>query len=235
MRAVILAGGSGTRLRPQTATRPKPLLPLGGELPVLDVALRRMAHAGVRRVTLAVSHLHELVMAHASDGARWGLAIDYVIDERPLGTAGPLAMIRDLPETFVVMNGDVLSDLDPRVLLAAHAAAGNDVTVAVSRMRTVLDVGVVRYDADGRLRELVEKPILEHDINMGIYAVSRAMVERLPRAEPAGFDRMLRDGLVRGDRIGVLPHAGIWLDIGTPDSYRRANASWGELRGRLLP
>jgi NDP-sugar pyrophosphorylase family protein len=234
MRAVVLAGGAGIRLKPYTTTIPKPLAPIGGEQAILEIVLRQLARAGFRRVTLAVNHMAHLVMAYFGDGARWQLELDYSIESQPLGTVGPLALIPDLPDDFLVLNGDVLTDLDHRAFLEAHLADGNDVTVAVCRRTTQVAFGVVQYGPDRRVREFVEKPAWEHDVSMGIYGVKRRVLARLPPGAACGFDRLIQDGLARGERIGVVPFGGFWLDIGTPEDYDRANERWPELRPRLL-
>ena len=234
-RAVILAGGAGTRLRPFTATLPKPLVPIGGEKPILEIVLRQLARAGFRRVTLAVSRAASLFQAAFGDGARLGLALDYSIEDRPLGTVGPLTLIADLPPDFLVMNGDILCDLDYRALLDRHTAEGNDATVATCRQRVNVDFGVLRYDERRRLVAFVEKPEHDLDVSMGVYCLRRALVERLPRGEPYGFDDLMIDGIRRGDRIAVAPSEGFWLDVGRPDDYERANESWPEMKARLDP
>jgi len=232
MRAVIMAGGNGARLAGVT-TLPKPLAPIGGELPIVEIVLRQLARAGFRRATVALGHRADLIRERLA-GARPGLEVDFAVEDRPLGSAGPLAIIDDLPDDFLVMNGDLLTDLDPAALLAAHLAAGNDITVSVCRLRTPLGFGVVRYDAERRLLGMVETPAVEHEVNMGVYGMSRRVVGRLRPGEPTGFDALLAEGLARGDRIGVAPFAGEWHDIGTPESYARANARWPELRARIF-
>ena len=232
MRAVVMAGGNGARLAAVTPL-PKPLAPIGG-IPILEIVLAQLARAGFRRATVALGHRAELI-AERLAGRGCGLDVDLAVEPRPLGSAGPLATLDDLPDDFLVMNGDLLTDLDPGALLRAHVAAGNDITVAVTRLRTPLGLGVVRYDAERRLLGIVETPAVEHDVNMGVYGMSRRALSRMRRGEPVGFDALLSDALARGDRVGVVPFDGEWHDIGTPESYARANARWPELRARILP
>jgi NDP-sugar pyrophosphorylase family protein len=234
VRAVILCGGAGTRLRPFTTTIPKPLAPVG-EKPILEILLGQLARAGCERATLAVSRSAELLRAFFGDGARYGVAVDYSVEERPLGTVGPITLVGDLPPDFLVVNGDILTDIDLRALFERHLARGNDATVPACRRRVHVDFGVVRADAGGRLLEFTEKPTLEVDVSMGVYCLSRRLVERLPRGEPYGFDRLMIDGIARGDRIDVVPFEGFWLDIGRPEDYDRANEVYPSLRARLDP
>jgi NDP-sugar pyrophosphorylase family protein len=145
MRAIILAGGKGTRLRPYTLALPKPLVPVGDRA-ILDIVLTQLARAGVRHVTMAVSHLAHLIMAYFGDGQRWGLKIDYSLEDKPLSTIAPLKLIGDLPEHFLVMNGDILTDLDFAALYARHVAGGADITVATFQRDSRIDFGVLRTE-----------------------------------------------------------------------------------------
>jgi NDP-sugar pyrophosphorylase family protein len=129
MQAVILAGGKGRRLRPYTTVLPKPLMPLG-DMPIIEVVLRQLAASGFDQVTVAVGYLAELLMAYCGDGSKFGLELRYSREEEPLGTAGPLALIDGLDDTFLVMNGDVLTSLDLRGLVQQHRASGAAATTA---------------------------------------------------------------------------------------------------------
>jgi NDP-mannose synthase len=234
MHTVILAGGKGVRLRPYTTTLPKPLVPIGERYSILEIVLCQLADHGVRSVTLSVGHLNELIRAFVGDGSRWGLHIDYVVEESPLGTIGPLLTILDrLPPHFLVMNGDVLTDLDYAALLDGHVASGAPMTIAVARREVRIDFGVLTSQA-GRVVEFVEKPTLEHHVSMGVYGMSRACLAPYPAGLPMGFDELVLDLLSRG----TLPHShefdGYWLDIGRPDDYDRANAEFDTLRSLLM-
>ena len=145
MRAIILAGGKGTRLKPYTITLPKPLVPVGGELPILEIVIRQLKRAGFDHITIAVNHMAELVMAFFGDGSRWKTRIDYSIEESPLSTIGPLTLIRDLPPNFLVMNGDILCDLDYSDFYQHHVERQNDLTVSVYKRKTTIDFGVITY------------------------------------------------------------------------------------------
>jgi len=229
-RAVILAGGRGTRLRPYTVTLPKPLVPVGDE-PILDIVMRQLKAAGVERVTLAVSHLAELLMAYFGEGARLGLPIDYSREPQPLGTVGPLRLIPDLPSTFLVMNGDILTDLDFRGFWERHNASGAIASVGTVDRTTTLDYGVMHVGADGVLTAFQEKPTLTHSVSMGVYAFSREVLRFVPADQPFGFDNLMLTLLAHGERVRCEPHAGRWLDIGRPDDYEAAQRL--SLDGRL--
>lgn len=233
MRAVILAGGMGTRLKPYTTIIPKPLVPLGNEMPILEVVIRQLATHGFTRITLAVNHLANLIMAFFGDGARWGVEIDYSLEDRPLSTIGPLTLIQDLPDNFLVMNGDILCDLDYRDFFDHHVRSGHDVSVSVFKRDAKIDFGVLKYSQENRITEFIEKPVYHFDVSMGINCLSRRVVEGLPKGEPYGFDNLIIDGIRTGKKIYARPFDGFWLDIGRPDDYDRANETFPELKAKL--
>lgn len=233
MRAVILAGGKGTRLLPFTTLIPKPLVPLGGRYSILEIILMQLAAAGFTRVTLAVNHLSHLIMSYFGDGSRWGIRLDYSLEDKPLSTIGPLTMIDDLPEHFLVMNGDILCDLDYADFLEAHVGSGAAVSVAAFRREVKIDFGVLTYDEEQRLTSFREKPSYTFDVSMGIYGLSRSTIEKLPRGEAYGFDTLMLDGLGSGSTIKIRPFFGYWLDIGRPEDYQYANDNFDELAARL--
>jgi NDP-mannose synthase len=233
MRAIILAGGKGTRLRPYTVTFPKPLVPLGGEMPVLEIIIRQLSQQGVHHITLAVNHLANLIQAFFQDGSKWGLRIDYSLEEKPLHTIGPLTLLHDLPENFLVMNGDVLCDLDFSAFYQAHCAADNDITVSVCRREEFVNYGVLQYDAAGRITGFVEKPRYSFEVSMGVYCINRRIIERLPPGESYGFDNLMLDGLRDGLKMSARPFGGYWLDIGRPEDYETADRDFLEIKTRL--
>ncbi len=233
MRAVILAGGKGTRLRPFTTLVPKPLVPLGGRYSVLEIVLMQLAKAGFDHVTLAVNHLSQLIMAYFGDGSRWKIRLDYSLEDEPLGTIGPLTLINDLPDNFLVMNGDVLCDLDYRAFFEGHAARGSDVSVAVYRREVNVDFGVLRYNAEHDLAHFEEKPSLSFDVSMGVYCINRRVVSALKRGKAYGFDSLMLDSLKQGRRVKVVPFGGYWLDIGRTEDYEYADEHFDTLAARL--
>jgi NDP-mannose synthase len=233
MRAIILAGGKGTRLRPYTVTFPKPLVPLGGEMPVLEIIVRQLSRQGVRHVTLAVNHLANLIQAFFGDGSKWGLRIDYSLEETPLSTIGPLTLLSDLPENFLVLNGDVLCDLDIAAFYQAHCAAGNDITVSVCRRQQFVNYGVLKYDGAGRITGFTEKPSYSFDVSMGVYCLKRGVVAGLKPGVAYGFDNLMLDGIRNGLKMVARPFDGYWLDIGRPEDYETANANFEEIKSRL--
>ncbi len=233
MRAIILAGGKGTRLRPYTTLIPKPLVPLGGEYSILEIIIMQLSKSGFTHITLAVNHLSQLTMAYFGDGERLGVKIDYSLEEGELSTIGPLTLIDDLPENFLVMNGDILCDLNYKTFFDAHVDAGSRISVSAFRREVKIDFGVLRYDESGRLNEFQEKPEYDFDVSMGIYCINKSVIDALPRGEKYGFDNLMIDGLAKDEPIDIRPFSGYWLDIGRPDDYEYADENFSELSAKL--
>lgn len=235
MHAVILAGGKGVRLKPYTTTLPKPLMPIGDSHSILQIVLDQLASRGFTSVTLAINHLGPLIRAFVGDGNRWGLAIDYVEEDRPLSTVGPLFALKDrLPDEFLVMNGDVLTDLDYGDLLRDHQLSGAGLTLATSERVHRIDFGVLDVD-DGRVVGFREKPALHYPVSMGVYGMSRRTLDPYPAGLALGFDQLVLDLLAGGDQPRTYPFEGFWLDIGRPEDYDEANRSFPQLKPILLP
>jgi mannose-1-phosphate guanylyltransferase len=234
MHAVILAGGKGIRLLPYTTTLPKPLVPIGDRYAILEIVLHQLARQGFRTATLAIGHLGHLIRAFVGDGARWGLRVDYTVEHSPLGTIGPLLTMQDrLPDHFLVMNGDILTDLGFAELLGEHAAAGAALTIATYPRLVDIDFGVLKTE-NGHVVEFAEKPTLDYRVSMGVYAVSRDVLARYEPGLPLGFDELIIDQLAEGRPPREYRFDGYWLDIGRPDDYDRANAEFDGLRPALL-
>ncbi len=232
--AVILAGGKGVRLRPYTTLLPKPLVPIGDEHSILEIVLRQLAGCGFTKATLAIGHLGQLIRAYVGDGSQWGIEVSYLSEDAPLGTIGPvLNLLDDLPDDFLLMNGDILTDLDFGSLLTTHRASGAPLTVATYRREHRVDFGVL--ELDGRqITCFTEKPTLEYSVSMGVYAMSRATLARYPAGLPFGFDELILDLLARGEAPASFPFDGYWLDIGRPDDYDQANLEFPAIRDDLL-
>jgi NDP-sugar pyrophosphorylase family protein len=221
MRAVILAGGLGMRLRPYTTILPKPLVPVG-DRPILEHILRRLAACGVREVDLCVSHLGELIQVYFSQShaAPDNLELRWHWEDEPLGTAGALNVVPDLEGTFIAMNGDVLTTLDYAHLVEHHRASGAILTVAMHSKRVPIDLGVIESE-DGRITGYREKPTLHYDVSMGIYVYEARALEYLPTGPSAFPDLVLR--LVEaGEHVAAYASDAEWYDIGTFSEYERA-------------
>lgn len=233
MRAIILAGGKGTRLRPYTTLIPKPLVPLGGKYSILEIIIMQLVRSGFTHITLAVNHLSQLIMAYFGDGSRLGVKLDYSLEEGELSTIGPLTLIDDLPENFLVMNGDILCNLDYRVFFDAHVLAGSQISVSAYQRQVKIDFGVLHFDAKGYLNQFQEKPVYDFDVSMGIYCINRSVIEALPRGIKYGFDNLMIDGLANRQNIDIRLFSGYWLDIGRPEDYEYADENFSELSAKL--
>jgi len=236
MRAVILAGGKGQRLRPYTTVLPKPLMPIG-DMPILEVVLRQLKGAGVTRVTMAVGYLAELMQAFFGDGKRLGLQIDYSFEEKPLGTVGPLTLIPSLADEtdFIMMNGDVLTTIDYGQLIARHRASQADVTIATYRREVKIDFGVIETDADDLLSGYVEKPRFDYRVSMGIYCFQAQVLQRLKAGEHCDFPDLVKSLIAAGRKVASYPFEGYWLDMGRPDDYATAIEEFESRRDEFLP
>ena len=235
MHAVIMAGGRGVRLRPYTTALPKPLVPIGDSHAILEIVLHQLSVYGFRSVTLAINHLGRLIRAFVGDGSRWGLQVDYAEETVPLSTVGPLFPLRNrLPQHFLVMNGDVLTDLDFGGLLRSHVLSGAPLTVATALRSAKIDFGVLEVD-DAKIVGFTEKPSLTYRVSMGVYAMSRATIEPYPSGLAFGFDQLVLDLLQQGRPPACHEFDGYWLDIGRPDDYDEANRAFASLQPILLP
>ncbi|MDO8662395.1 MAG: sugar phosphate nucleotidyltransferase [Candidatus Omnitrophota bacterium] len=232
-RAVILAGGLGTRLSPYTIVLPKPLMPVG-EYPILEVVVRQLAHYKFERITIAVNHQVDLIHAFFGNGSKWGVQIDYSIEDKPLGTMGPLKLINDLPDNFLVMNGDILTELDYGKFFDEHLKKGSLFTIASSTREEVSEFGVLDVSKTGFLAGFKEKPVKRYQVSMGIYMVNKKVLRYLPEDKPYGFDKLMHDLLKSKEKVRVKSHSGYWLDIGRPDDYARAIEEFDRLKVKLL-
>lgn len=233
MKAVILAGGRGTRLAPFTENLPKPLVPLGGE-PILELIVRQLVRHGCSGITLAVGHQAEKLSAYFGDGARWGVPITYSQESQPLGTAGPLSLIPPPAERVIVMNGDILTTLDFTALLGWHQNHGALCTVAVHPREVPIDLGVVEYDARHRLTRYTEKPVHLFHASMGIYVFEPRALAAIPFNQRLDLPDLMRQLALAGESVLCYPFSGYWRDIGNPADYAQAEADIADLRPRLL-
>jgi NDP-mannose synthase len=221
--AVILAGGEGTRLKPYTTVLPKPLMPVGGR-PILGIIIDQLQRSGATKITLAVNYMAELITAVLGNGAQYGVPITYSREGAPMGTIAPLKLIDTLPERFLVMNGDVLTKLDPAELYRSHCESACRLTIASCHREVKIDFGVLEIDPQTeRLVGHREKPTYEFNVSMGMYVMDRSLLDEIPPATPYGVDSLALDMLRRGDPINVYRYRGFWLDLGRPSDFEAAN------------
>jgi len=226
MLAIILAGGKGRRLRPYTTVLPKPLVPIG-ERPILAILLEYLKANGVTRTIFCVNHMAELIMAYFGNGDRFGLPIEYAMEPKALGTVGPIKRLSNLPENFLVLNGDVLTDMALPPFFQAHQDSGALLSIAVTTRQVKIDFGVMTVLGE-KILAFTEKPQYEYQVSMGIYAFSRSLMDHVPMDTFFGFDQLMLYLLEKKLAIRAHNHEGQWLDIGRPDDCDLANAQCTE-------
>lgn len=234
MKAVILAGGKGTRLAPYTKVLPKPLMPVG-DMPILEIIMRQLKHAGVDEVILTVGHMAGLLRAFFNDGEQLGLRIRYNYEENPLGTAGPLALVEGLDDTFVVTNGDVLTTLRLNDMLAFHKEQGAAATIAMHKREVKIDLGVILCNGGPEVVGYIEKPTYDYSVSMGIYLFEPRVINYIPKGEYLDFPNLVHLLLGAREKVVGYTFEGYWQDLGRPDDYEQANQDFEQLRSEFLP
>jgi NDP-sugar pyrophosphorylase family protein len=234
MKAVVLAGGKGTRLAPYTKILPKPLLPIG-EMPILEILLRQLKHAGVEDVILTVGHLAELLQVFFQDGSRLRLNIRYSFEDQPLGTAGPLSLVEGLDDTFIVTNGDVLTTLDFKDLISMHKNSGAIATIAMHTRQEKIDLGVIQCNGSNQIVGYIEKPTYDFQVSMGIYVFEPRVLSYIPYNQYLDFPDLVLKLIQHGELVMGYPYDGYWQDLGRPDDYERAVNDFESLQSEFLP
>lgn len=229
MKAVILAGGKGTRLAPYTTVFPKPLMPVGDK-PILEIIINRLKAHGITDITLAVGYLADLLKAYFNDGQALGVNIHYSMENNPLGTAGPIAQIDDLTDTFLVMNGDILSDISIRDLIKFHKGHQAIATVAVHQRSMKVDYGVIKLGKNHEIADYIEKPVLDYDVSMGIYIFEPMILNSLKKGEKLDFPDLILKLIKAGEKVVSYGFSGTWLDIGRHDDYEKAQVEYESLK-----
>jgi NDP-sugar pyrophosphorylase family protein len=234
MQVVILAGGKGARLRPYTAVLPKPLMPIG-DMPILEVVLLQLKHAGFTEIIMAVGHLASLIETYFGDGSQWELKIRYSREREPLGTAGPIALIEGLRSPFLVMNGDVLTNLDYRKFMAYHQQEGGVATIAMYNKAVDITLGVIEADEKNDIYNYIEKPTLYYQVSMGIYAFGERVLRYIEPGKYLDFPDLIKLLLANGEQVKGYPFAGDWLDIGRKEDYEQAIEIFEDSCAKFLP
>jgi len=235
LKAVILAGGRGTRLAPYTYVLPKPMMPIGDRA-ILEVLLRQMKRAGINQVVLTVGHLAGLMQAFFQDGQQLDLDITYSLEAKPLGTAGPLALVPDLDKTFLVSNGDVLTLLDINDFFNFHRQQGGICTIAMHERKHQVDLGVIEQNHDNFLvTGYIEKPTLDYKVSMGLYIFEPEILDYIPKDEYLDFPDLILKLIEAGERVIGYPCDDYWMDLGNPEDYARATNDFNKMRAQFLP
>ncbi|MCK5126674.1 MAG: NTP transferase domain-containing protein [candidate division Zixibacteria bacterium] len=220
MKAVILAGGKGSRLEPFTHVFPKPLMPLGNQ-PILNIVLRQLAYAGIDEAVITVGHQASKFIKMVTAAGDFDLKIRYSEEKRPMGTAGPLKLIKGLGTDFIVMNGDILSDINFKKFIAFHKKNKALATIASFQRTMNIDFGVIKADGN-KVVDYIEKPVHDYLVSMGIYAFKKEVLQYIPKNRRFDFPELVKKLLKAGESPAVYHHKGEWLDIGRPDDYKNA-------------
>lgn len=233
MQAVILAGGKGRRLLPYTTVLPKPLMPIG-DYPILEVILRQLFKSGFDDIIISTGHLGELIQAYLKGRNDLDLPIRFSQESEPLGTIGPLHLIDDLEETFLVMNGDILTDIDYQSVIRYHKERHACATIATYQRDAKIDFGVLEHNSDNKIVSFREKPVYHFDVSMGIYVFQKAVLSFVPKKESFGFDDLMYALVDRSEAVYSYPYDGYWLDIGRPDDYETAIVEFEKNASKFL-
>jgi NDP-sugar pyrophosphorylase family protein len=220
--AVILAGGLGERLKDYTIHLPKPLLPVQGS-PILGIILGQLAKRGFGRVILALHYKSDLIKSYCGDGSKWNLCIEYSQEEKRLGTIGPIKSISNLPENFLIMNGDILTDMDLGRFHDRHVVEKNLFTLAYFERHERTEYGMLEID-NQRITGFKEKPTIKQNVNMGIYMANRRVLSYIPHNAFYGLNDLVKKLLEMKEPIAAAPHQGQWIDIGTMETYDLAQS-----------
>ena len=232
-RVVILAGGKGTRLKPFTVAMPKPLVPVG-ELPILEIIIRQLAFYGFDTITITVNHMADLIKAFFGDGSKWGVKINYSLEDKPLSTMGPLKLVKDLPDNFLIMNGDILTDLNFSIFFENHCKNKNIFTISSSQREQKSEYGVLGLNDDLKLTKFQEKPKLIYNVSMGVYAANKKILDLIPENTSYGFDHLMLELINRKNYASIEKFSGYWLDIGRPDDYEIATEVFEKQKSLFL-
>ena len=233
VRVVILAGGKGARLKPYTTVFPKPLMPIG-DMPILEVVRRQLRSFGFRKITLSVNHLANLIQTFFGDGSQLGLEITYCTEDKPLGTAGSLSLVEEVTDTFLVMNGDLLTTLDYATMVNNHIESKATATIGAFPRQVKIDFGVLEINEQGHLADYCEKPQYEYLVSMGVNVFSKSVLDFVPRAEYLDIPTLMMNLKKAGKKVATFRSDCQWLDIGRPDDYEVATEEFERNKKQYL-
>ena len=228
MQAVIMAGGFGTRLRPLTDDTPKPMLPIGGK-PLMERTIEGLERAGIKRINVTTHYLPEKITDHFGTGSRFGVQLNYVSEDQPLGTAGAIGLMDEVDEPLLVMNGDILTNVDYRSMLKYHQEQEAALTVAVRQYDFKVPYGVIEAKK-GRVKRLKEKPQYNFLVNAGIYLLEPSVRRFIPFRKRFDMTELIDTLLENNETVVGFPIMEYWLDIGKHDDFQKAQQDIAERR-----
>jgi len=233
MRALILAGGKGTRLLPYTAVLPKPLMPIG-DTPILEIIIRQLKKYDISEIILSVGHMAGLIETFFGDGKRFGVKITYSMETQPLGTAGPIALIPDFTSTLLVMNGDVLTSMNYRNFIEYHKENKAEMTVGMSIQSYQNPLGYVEHDENNVITNYVEKPVYQHDVSMGIYIMEPKIASYIEKGKHIDIPELVNILIAHKQKVVGYHCNDYWLDMGKHDNYNKVNEDFNNNRSLFL-
>jgi NDP-sugar pyrophosphorylase family protein len=233
MRAVILAGGKGARLNPYTIVFPKPLMPISG-LPILQIVISQLKNNGFDHITLAVGYMADMIKAYFNGKTKFDVRIDYSQEDHPLGTIGALSLIKDLPDNFLVMNGDILTDLDFSRFFNFHLEEGAIATIATYSKEVNIEYGIIECGDWDEIIGYREKPIMNYQVSMGIYAFNSKIIQHIEPGSYLDFPKLVNFLIDKGERVVSFPVSGYWRDIGCYSDYEKAVEDFDKMRDTFL-
>ena len=233
IQAVLLAGGQGSRLRPYTTVLPKPLMPVG-EFPIAEIIVRQLKHYGLNHLAISTGHLAELIEAYFADGSRWGVHMTYIREDQPMGTAGALQLIEGLAEDVLIINGDILTDLDFKMLMKTHIRKKAAATITVTERPVKTDFGVIKMSPDGKLQDYIEKPTQRLWVSTGINVLNTRCLRYLKKNEPLGMPELMLRMKNAGEKVCCHKTAAYWLDLGRLEDLEAAQEIFERHKRKFL-
>lgn len=233
IQAIILAGGQGSRLRPYTTVLPKPLMPVG-EFPIAEIIIRQLKASGLTNIVISTGHLAGLIEAYFKKGQQWGVKIQYVTENRPLGTAGAIQLLKNFQDHFLVINGDVLTDMDFSKMLKYHKKKKNFATIAVKERTVKTDFGVILKGKRDELVDYIEKPEHKSFVSIGVNVLEKDCRDYISKNEAIGMPELMLRMKSQGKRVGCFECKGIWLDLGRLDDFELSQDVFLKNRKKFL-
>lgn len=226
-----MAGGEGRRLNPYSKVLPKPLWPVG-DYPIVEILIKQLAKSGIKDIIMAVGQQAKLIQMIIGDGKQYGVKVNYSIEKKPLGTVGPLKKIKSLDNDFLVLNGDILTDLSFKQFIKSHLTNNSPATIAAFRRSMKIDFGVISSRKD-QITEYQEKPTLKYIVSSGIYAFNRSIIDLIPRGA-FSFPELVNRLIELNRNPNIYKFKGYWLDIGRPEDWEKADRLFSKKKNVFL-
>ena len=221
MQAVILAGGKGTRLLPYTTILPKPLMPMG-DMPILEIIIRQLKKYDITDITISVGYLAGLIETFFGDGSKFGVKLNYSMEHEPLGTAGPISLIDNIDETFLLMNGDVLTSMDYKKFIEYHRTNKSILTIGLHTQSYQIPLGYIEHDMNYNVTNYIEKPVHKFDVGMGIYLMEPEILQYINKEKKLDIPELVLKLISDNKKVIGYPTDEYWLDMGKHEDYNKA-------------